>query len=359
MIPEKTKTASEIVEDVVTKGDLSKLNSEQRTIYYRDLCASLGLTSLTQPFDWLVLNGKLQLYANRRCADQLRKINGISIAIISQDYKDGLLTFHVKAKDKTGREDEDLGVVSLPNTLSGEARANTILKAVTKAKRRVTLSISGLGFLDETEVEDIPAQAKEPPPKDVTPPAEPKPEPPSKAAKALTEIAADRPITENVPPQDAAAATSAGEPREVVLGDDPDWIWFGQQMIALCTSPDWSAWNAKNSINFQRMMNEAPKVFARMSAAIAKARDAMEKPQEPAKKRGRPKKQPELKDDPEAYLSWLENACKEINKGEGKEAIEADYMTFIKSQGEVLGRGFPSDQAAANDIIKRYMPRND
>jgi hypothetical protein len=39
-------------------------------------------------------------------------------------------------------------------------RANTILKAITKAKRRVTLSICGLGWLDETEVEDIPAEAK-------------------------------------------------------------------------------------------------------------------------------------------------------------------------------------------------------
>jgi hypothetical protein len=35
-------------------------------------------------------------------------------------------------------------------------KANAIMKAVTKAKRRVTLSICGLGFLDETEVETIP-----------------------------------------------------------------------------------------------------------------------------------------------------------------------------------------------------------
>jgi hypothetical protein len=46
------------------------------------------------------------------------------------------------------------------STAEAEDRANTILKAVTKAKRRVTLSICGLGFLDETEVEDIPAAAK-------------------------------------------------------------------------------------------------------------------------------------------------------------------------------------------------------
>ena len=34
---------------------------------------------------------------------------------------------------------------------------NAKLKAITKAKRRVTLSICGLGFLDETEIDTIPS----------------------------------------------------------------------------------------------------------------------------------------------------------------------------------------------------------
>jgi hypothetical protein len=39
----------------------------------------------------------------------------------------------------------------------GDERGNAKLKAITKAKRRTTLSICGLGCLDETEVETIPA----------------------------------------------------------------------------------------------------------------------------------------------------------------------------------------------------------
>jgi len=39
--------------------------------------------------------------------------------------------------------------------------ANAIMKAITKAKRRVTLSICGLGMLDETEVESLPGRAIE------------------------------------------------------------------------------------------------------------------------------------------------------------------------------------------------------
>jgi hypothetical protein len=40
--------------------------------------------------------------------------------------------------------------------LKGDALANALMKAETKAKRRVTLSIAGLGWLDETELETIP-----------------------------------------------------------------------------------------------------------------------------------------------------------------------------------------------------------
>ena len=56
--------------------------------------------------------------------------------------------------------DEDWGSVPFPPSLKGDFRANMKMKAVTKAKRRATLSICGLGWLDETEIEDIPAGSK-------------------------------------------------------------------------------------------------------------------------------------------------------------------------------------------------------
>ena len=152
----------EMIENVIAKGDLSKLTADERTQYYVQLCRSMGLNQHTQPFAFLTLNGKLTLYAKRDAADQLRKINGISIEIVNRNIEDGLFTVHVRAKDANGRTDEDFGVVPMPDTLKGESRANQILKGITKAKRRVTLSISGLGFLDESEVEDVPAIAKVP-----------------------------------------------------------------------------------------------------------------------------------------------------------------------------------------------------
>lgn len=147
-----------VIESVMLKGDLSKLTPQERVQYYGEICRSLGLNPHTRPFEFLTLGGKMVLYAKRDAADQLRKINGISIEIVSRSFDDGLFTVHVRAKDVGGRTDEDFGVVPLADALKGEARANQILKAITKAKRRVTLSISGLGFLDETEVDDIPRQ---------------------------------------------------------------------------------------------------------------------------------------------------------------------------------------------------------
>jgi hypothetical protein len=162
-VPQKKQDPADVMEGLIIQGDLSGLTPDQRVIYYNRVCESIGVNPLTQPFQYLKLQGKLILYATRACADQLRKLHGIDIEIVSQDINDGLLTVHARAKDRDGRVDEDLGVVPFPDTLRGEVRANTILRAVTKAKRRVTLSISGLGYLDETEAESIPGAEKVPP----------------------------------------------------------------------------------------------------------------------------------------------------------------------------------------------------
>ena len=155
---------AEALEALIIKGDLSALTPEQRVTYYKQVCDSIGVNPLTQPFQYMTLQGKLILYATRGCADQLRKLHGINIEIVSQEVADGLMTVHARARDATGRIDEDLGAVPFPDTLRGEPRANQILKCVTKSKRRVTLSIAGLGnFLDETEVESIPGAEKVPP----------------------------------------------------------------------------------------------------------------------------------------------------------------------------------------------------
>ena len=60
----------------------------------------------------------------------------------------------MRGVDKDGKKDESSGSVSIAG-LRAMDLANAMMKAETKAKRRLTLSICGLGYLDETEIEDM------------------------------------------------------------------------------------------------------------------------------------------------------------------------------------------------------------
>ena len=142
------------IEQVMVQGDLSKLTPEQRVQYYKTTCESMGLNPYTRPFDYINLNGKLTLYARKDAADQLRRINGVSIDEVDREIKDGLIIVTAKGHDMSGRSDVEIGVVSTKD-MNGNL-ANALMKANTKAKRRLTLSLCGLGWLDETEVETIP-----------------------------------------------------------------------------------------------------------------------------------------------------------------------------------------------------------
>ena len=140
-----------MVEKVVIQGDLSTLTAQERLSYYKQVCESIGLNPLTKPFEYIKLNNKLTLYAKRDATDQLRSLKGISIKITARDKVNDLYIVIAQATDRNGRMDESIGAVNLAG-LKGDHAANAIMKCETKAKRRVTLSIAGLGFLDETEV---------------------------------------------------------------------------------------------------------------------------------------------------------------------------------------------------------------
>lgn len=142
-------------EKVLVGGDLSKLSSQERLTYIGAVCNSLGLNPLTRPFEYINLSGKLTLYARKDATEQLRSLRGISIEIVSREVVEDTYVVTARAVDASGRRDESIGAVSIGG-LKGDAKANAIMKAETKAKRRVTLSISGLGLLDETEIETIP-----------------------------------------------------------------------------------------------------------------------------------------------------------------------------------------------------------
>jgi len=166
-LPATNPVNASALERVLVAGDLSGLSESQRIEYYKAVCESLGLNPLTRPFEYLRLNGRLVLYATRAAADQLRAIHGISIIDAQIERQDDLITVTVRGRTRDGREDVEIGVVSVAG-LRGDVLANAEMKALTKAKRRLTLSLAGLGWLDESETETIPGAQRVSEPQPVT-----------------------------------------------------------------------------------------------------------------------------------------------------------------------------------------------
>jgi hypothetical protein len=207
------------VESVLLNGDLKALSAEERVVYYQRVCDSVGLNYLTQPFQYIVLNGKLTLYARRDCTEQLRKLHGVSVSDMTTELIGDVYVVRASFTDKTGRTDQATGAVPIKG-LQGENLANAYLKAETKCKRRGTLSICGLGILDETEVDSIPGAKPEGPPRTpFTPPRRKAIEPP---AERLHAPPAESSADELPPLSDAELAaldTEDARAQEVVTGE--------------------------------------------------------------------------------------------------------------------------------------------
>lgn len=148
-------TNTEIVSALIINGDLSKLSNTQKIEYYNGFCNRLGLDPFTQPFKILSLNGKQVLYCDRSGAQQLNKLHNVSHEIKSRERTEDLYIVTCRASLPDGRFTDSLGVVHIKN-ISGDNLANAMMKGETKAKRRATLDLLGLGILDETEAGSIP-----------------------------------------------------------------------------------------------------------------------------------------------------------------------------------------------------------
>jgi hypothetical protein len=162
-----SKPTEEALQKLLLQGDLSSLTMQQRAQFLYHLAVSKGLDPTTMPFNLIVLNNKLTVYANRSCADQIRKRDGITSKRIyngplrfgfapdgSPKFNDSVWEVEYELTDKGGRVEVSTGCVGIKG-LDGEALGNAVMKADTKAKRRGTLSMGGLGFLDELEVESV------------------------------------------------------------------------------------------------------------------------------------------------------------------------------------------------------------
>ena len=151
----ETRDLAVVAESLVTRGDLSGLTPAERARHYIRTCEGLGLNPHSQPFSFLTLQGKLVMYANRGASDQLASMHHVNRKIIRGPEEitlggQKLVIAVCEATMPNGRVETSIATVPMTDPV------NVLMKAETKAKRRVTLSILGLGVLDETEVETIP-----------------------------------------------------------------------------------------------------------------------------------------------------------------------------------------------------------
>lgn len=149
------------IEALLASGDISKMSQDERLAYYKALCEATGLNPLLAPFEYMVLKGKTTLYAKKSATESLRARHGISLTIVSREIVNGVYVVTARATMPDGRQDESIGSVFI-DAAKGDDLANALMKAETKSKRRVTLSICGLGLLDETELATIPGTRTEP-----------------------------------------------------------------------------------------------------------------------------------------------------------------------------------------------------
>lgn len=153
-IKKRNGLSADIVDQLVLRGDLSGLTQPQKIEYYRRYCERLGLDPMTQPFKLLKLSNREILYCDRSGTQQLSHLHNVSHKIVARETVNDCYVVTATALTKD-RSTDSIGAVNIAN-LKGDALCNAMMKAETKAKRRATLDLLGLGILDETETETIP-----------------------------------------------------------------------------------------------------------------------------------------------------------------------------------------------------------
>jgi hypothetical protein len=156
--------AASALEHILATGDLAELTPAQRVAHYLSLCRSLGLNSLSRPFDWLILDQKLVLYPNKSATEQLRRRHQISVRVLRRELVGDLFVCEVEGRTPDGRLDQSSKYVPITGysrergtyRLTGTLLANAFAKAETGAKRRLALSMVGLaGLPDADEAESV------------------------------------------------------------------------------------------------------------------------------------------------------------------------------------------------------------
>jgi hypothetical protein len=146
----------EILADAQAAGkDTTSLSREDRSALLVGLARKLGLNPLSGAVMFLKTNGRETLYVTKSGTDQIaarEKLKRETIRgpeVLAMEGKK-VVFCQVRASHPDGRSEVSTATLLLADII------NDLMKCETKAKRRATLSVCGLGLLAEDEIETIP-----------------------------------------------------------------------------------------------------------------------------------------------------------------------------------------------------------
>jgi hypothetical protein len=151
--------AASALAHLLATGDVSAFTPAQRVAYYLAYCERLGLESLSRPFDWLTLDGRLVFYPNAGCANQLKRQHQISVYITRKAMTGDLFCVEVEGRTPSGRVEQASKYVPVTGysrergvyRLTGQKLGDAFAKAETGAKRRLIMAMVGLGAAPDLE----------------------------------------------------------------------------------------------------------------------------------------------------------------------------------------------------------------
>ena len=135
------------IQQIILKenGRCDKLSVEQKYDYANWICEMMQVKAALRPIDFIPTQGGIKPYLNKGAAEIIRDARGISVSEIKVEEVNGMFIVTCNLKDRNGRTDSDIGAWPKGDS----EQHNSLMKAVTKAKRRATLSMCRLGGLVE------------------------------------------------------------------------------------------------------------------------------------------------------------------------------------------------------------------
>jgi hypothetical protein len=140
---------------ILARGNISSLSEEDRTRYILALCDALGLDPRFKPIDLIPgQGGALVPYLNRGATDALarrdkvQRITVVQPKVVTIGSVECVLCVS-RATMPDGRYEERVATSLLRD------HANAYMKVETKAYRRATIAVLGIGMLDESELDGI------------------------------------------------------------------------------------------------------------------------------------------------------------------------------------------------------------